>query len=55
MILLILKIIVLYIFSGYQTRIFHSKYVILILLCLVLKNSLFSTIFTRWFKCKLFR
>ena len=35
---------VLYNFSGYQTRIFHSKYVIMILLCLVLTNSLFPTI-----------
>ena len=33
-----------YNFSGYQTRIFHSKSVILILLCLVLTNSLFSII-----------
>ena len=55
MILLILKITCLYNFSGYQTRIFHSKSVILIVLCLVLTNSLFSTIFTRWFKGKLFR
>ena len=36
----------LYNFSGYQTRIFHSKSLILIVLCLVLTNSLFSTIFT---------
>ena len=44
----------LYIFSGYRTIIFHSKSVILIVLCLVLTNSLFSTIFTRWFKGELF-
>ena len=34
----------LYNFSGYQTRILHSKFLTLILLCLVLTNSLFSTI-----------
>ena len=45
----------LYIFISYQTRIFHSKSVILIVLFLVLTNSLFSTIFTQWFKGKLFR
>ena len=39
----------LYIFSVYQTRIFHSKSVIFNLLCLVLTKSLFSTIFTLWF------
>ena len=31
-------------FSRYQTRIIHSKSVILIVLCLVFTNSLFSTI-----------
>ena len=41
-------------FSGDQTRIFYSKYVILIVLGLVLKN-IFSTIFTQWFKGRLFR
>ena len=45
----------LYILSGYQTIIIHSKYVILFVLCLILTNSLFSTIFIRWFKGKLFR
>ena len=45
----------LYIFSGYQTRILHSKYVILIVLWLILKNSLFSAIFTWLFKGTLFR
>ena len=44
----------LYSFSGYQNRIFHSKSVILIVLCLVLTNSLFLTILTQWFKGKLF-
>ena len=34
----------LYNFSGYQTIIFHSKSVILIVVCLVLTNSLFSII-----------
>ena len=34
----------LYIFSGYQTRIFHSKSLILIVSCLVFTKSLFSTI-----------
>ena len=34
----------LYIFSGYQTLVLHSKSVILLVLCLVLANSLFSTI-----------
>ena len=53
-ILLILKIYFLYTFSGYQTRIFLSKSVILIVLCLVFTNSLFPTIFTQWFKGKLF-
>ena len=32
-------------FSGYQNRTFHSKSVVIIKLCLVLKKSLFSTIF----------
>ena len=32
----------LYIFIGYQTRFFHSKSLILIVLCLVLTNSLFQ-------------
>ena len=54
MILLILRITFLYIVCGYQTRIFHSKSVILIVLYLDLTNSLFSTIFTQWFKGKLF-
>ena len=36
----------LYICSGYQSRILYSKSIILIVLCLVLKNSLFSTILT---------
>ena len=31
-------------FSGYQTRTLHSKPIILIVLCLVLTKSLFSTI-----------
>ena len=39
---LILKITVLYVFSGYKTRMFHSKCVILTLLCLVLTNILFQ-------------
>ena len=52
---LIMNITVLYNFSGYQTRIFHSNSVILIVLCLDLENSLFSTIFTQWFKGKLLR
>ena len=47
MILLILKISFLYIFSGDQTIIFYSKSVILIVLCLVLTNSLLSTILLR--------
>ena len=34
------------IFSGYQIKNFHSKSVILIVLCLVLTKKLFSTIFT---------
>ena len=38
--------IVLHIFSGYQTRIFHSKSAALIVLCLGVKNSLFSTIYS---------
>ena len=54
MILLILKITFMYSFSGYQTRILHSKSVILIVLYLLLTNSLFSTNFTRWFKSKFF-
>ena len=41
-------------YTCYQTRIFHSKSAILIVLCLVLIDSLFSTIFTWWFKGKLF-
>ena len=45
----------LYIFSGYQTIIFYSKSVILIVLCLVLTNNLSSTIFTQLFNGKLFR
>ena len=44
----------LYNFSGYQTKIFHLKSSLLIVLCLVLTNILFSTIFTQWFKGKLF-
>ena len=44
-----------FLYTCYQNRIFHSKSVILIVLCLVLTHSLFSTIFTRWFKGKLFR
>ena len=55
MIQLIFKITVLYKFSGYQTRILHSKYLILIVLCLVLTNSLFSIIVTWRFKGKIFR
>ena len=42
-------------FIVYQTIIFHSKSIIPIVLCLVFTNSLFSTIFTQWFKGKLFR
>ena len=42
--LLILRITFLYVSSGYQNRIFHSKYVILIVLCLVSTKILFSTI-----------
>ena len=42
-------------FSGYQTRTLHSKSVVIIALCLVLTNSFFSSIFTLWFKGKLFR
>ena len=55
MILLIMNITFLYSFSCYKTRIFLSKPIILIVLCLVLTNSLFSTIFTWWVKGKLFR
>ena len=44
----------LYIFSCYQTRIFHSKYVIPIVLCLVMTNILFLKIIW-WFECKLYR
>ena len=42
-------------FGGYQSIILYSKSIILILLCLVLTKSLFSTILTWWFKGKLFR
>ena len=45
----------LYIFSCYQTIIFHSKSVILIVFCLVLTNSLFTTLLTQWFMSILFR
>ena len=40
-------------FSGYQTRIFRSKSVILIVLCLVLTNIVFSKHFTQWFKANI--
>ena len=36
-------------FNGDQTIILHSKSVILIISCLVLTDSLFSTIFIWWF------
>ena len=42
-------------FQWLSNQNFHSESVILIVLCLVLTDSLFSTNFTRWFKGKLFR
>ena len=44
-IILTLKINVLHKFSGYKSRIFHSKSTILTVLCLVLTNISFSTFF----------
>ena len=41
-------------FKWLSNHNYHSKYVILIVLCLVLTNSLFLTIFTWWFKGKSF-
>ena len=42
-------------FSGYKNKNFHSRSVLQILFCLVSIKGLFSTIFTQWFKGKLFR
>ena len=39
-------------FCGYQTIIFHSNSIILIIICSVLENCIFSTMFYMWFKVK---
>ena len=53
MLLFILKITVLSLFHGYQTKNLYSKSIIMVVLFLVLTNSLFTKNCTRLFKGKL--